>query len=163
MKYLNEIPSKKPQKVSCNLKCFLPAILNIIYQYAGKITKYYIDKNWNRITLTDAVTHGLLDVCKSKSNIKFNNKICRDAASNGHLHVLKWAVSNGCTLDSSIFRDAASTGHLHVLKWATSNGYPLDESISYYAGLNGKFKILKWAKSNCSKESVCYYAGLKTL
>ena len=60
---------------------------------------------------------------------KFNNKeVCRIAAENGWLDLLKWAQQNGCIVigESWTCILAAQNGHLEVLKWAIENGYELD-------------------------------------
>ena len=44
------------------------------------------------------------------------NDICRIAAENGWLDLLKWARQNGCNWDSNTCSNAAFNGHLEVLK-----------------------------------------------
>ena len=46
------------------------------------------------------------------------NNICRIAAQNGWLDLLKWARKNGCDWDSYTCNYAAENGHLEILKWA---------------------------------------------
>ena len=50
--------------------------------------------------------------------------VCGYAARNGHLEVLKWAISEGFPRGLIICINAAENGHLEVLKYARSNGCP---------------------------------------
>ena len=54
----------------------------------------------------------------------FTTKVCRVAAQNGNLEVLKWARKEGLFWDSDTCAQAARGGHLDVLKWARANGCP---------------------------------------
>ena len=51
-------------------------------------------------------------------------RICKSAASGGHLHILKWLRRNRCTCDSGTCAEAAGGGHLDILKWLRKNKCP---------------------------------------
>jgi len=53
-----------------------------------------------------------------------NEDVCIHASTNGHLHVLKWAITNVFHWDESTCNFAAGNGHVEVLKWARSDGCP---------------------------------------
>ena len=50
--------------------------------------------------------------------------LCKCAAKNGHLEVLKWARAKGYPWDEQTCAEAAKNGHLEVLQWARANGCP---------------------------------------
>ena len=82
---------------------------------------------------------------------EWDAQTCIVAASNGHLHVLKWAIANGCECDyAEICKGAASNGHLHVLKWVTANAFEYDYAqICEAAASHGQLHVLKWAVNGC--------------
>ncbi len=57
-----------------------------------------------------------------------------------------WARENGCPWDELTCANAASKGHLEILKWARENGCPWDELTCEYAAQN--WEVLKWVKEN---------------
>src|SRR5271170_6107046 len=87
------------------------------------------------------------------------NNICRIAAENGWLDLLKWARKNGYYWDSWTCSDAALDGHLALLKWAKENGCDWDSLTCSYAAENGHLEVLKWARENgCDWDSLtCSY------
>ena len=97
----------------------------IIISYGLKYTQYFYDLN-------------LLN----------KNKICRYAAWNGHLEVLKWARENGCPWNELICTNAALNGHLEVLKWTRENGCNWNDWTCANAAKNGHLEVLKWAREN---------------
>jgi hypothetical protein len=104
----------------------------------------------------------LMKYIKKFYNYKWSEKTCYEAASGGHLGVLKWLFENGCRWDDWTCAKAASNGHLEVLKWARENDCPWDWKTCYYAAEGGHFKILKWArKKNCPWNSETTYAAAK--
>jgi len=79
---------------------------------------YYVTKKWDKI-----------------------KKICRYAAENGYLDILKWARSNKCPWDDWTCAWAAWGGHLDVLKWARANKCPWSWRTCAYAALGGHYKL----------------------
>ena len=49
-------------------------------------------------------------------------------------------------------RFAALKGHLHVLKWARSEGCPWDAKLCDYAAKEHHYDILSWASARCQEE-----------
>jgi len=82
--------------------------------------------------------------------------ICRNAADEGHLHILRWVKENKCVwkhLQTSTFivnicENAASKGHLEILKWARQNNCRWNEWTCTRAAEYGQFEVLKWARQN---------------
>jgi len=65
----------------------------------------------------------LLLTCKEFSSLLqpgWKHVVCRTAAANGHLDILKWAKVNGCKWSLDICNYAALYRHRHVLKWEKS-------------------------------------------
>ena len=52
------------------------------------------------------------------------NRLCRLAAEEGQLEILKWLRANGCPWDEWTCSIAAYRGHLEVLHWLRENGCP---------------------------------------
>ncbi len=71
-----------------------------------------------------------------------------EAAEGGHLEVLQWAQSQGCTWDEWTCAHAAWGGHLEVFKWLRSQGCPWNKHTCANAAQRGHLKVLKWARSN---------------
>ena len=68
------------------------------------------------------------------------------AAQSGHLHVILWAIKNGCPRgykDAEI-RHAVFGGHLNIIKWLHAHGTPLTASTMRAAASFGRPAILEW-------------------
>ena len=53
-------------------------------------------------------------------------EICKEAASCGHLEILKWARERGCPwheVKNKACFDAVVNGHLEIIKYAHENGW----------------------------------------
>ena len=60
-----------------------------------------------------------------------------DAAAEGHIHVLEWAIENRAKLSENTCAKAAGAGHLHVLKWLRERKCPWDvQTLLMAAGEN---------------------------
>ena len=64
----------------------------------------------------------------------------------GHLHILEYAINNGCQWNEGTCMAAAGAGHLHILKWAYNNGCNWDESTCRAAAEAGHMQILQFAQ-----------------
>jgi hypothetical protein len=73
---------------------------------------------------------------------------CADAAANGHLDVIQWSRENGCPWDEYICAYAAENGHLDVLQWCRENGCPWNYRTCLYAAKNGHINVLIWCRQN---------------
>jgi hypothetical protein len=56
--------------------------------------------------------------------------ICETAVENGHIHLLQWAMSEGCPCrtdrDGQLCVTAAQSGHAEILCWLVVNAYPFN-------------------------------------
>ena len=68
------------------------------------------------------------------------------AASEGHLDVLRWAVSEGCGLSVHTMRCAIERGHLDVVRWGSERGCPWPPDACRLAALGGHLGILRLAR-----------------
>lgn len=72
---------------------------------------------------------------------------CRDAAKNGHLHILQWLRNQDppCFWESKTCSYTAKNGLLHVLKWLRSQNPPCDWYCDTCANSrNGHLHVIKW-------------------
>ena len=96
--------------------------------------------------------------CTTRRAWDGNRTRARQAAKNGHVHVLEW-LRYGARLPLTItppaddpwahaetFTDAAKAGHLDVLKWAHLNTSEFNrpESWSLAASVGGHVHVLRW-------------------
>ncbi len=77
------------------------------------------------------------------------------AAKHGHLHILKYLHSRGCSFLAHTCNEAAARGDLVMLKWLRSIGTPwdVDNGSRRYntcanAARGGHLELLKWARAN---------------
>ena len=73
---------------------------------------------------------------------------CVMAACGGHLEVLMWLHSTGCTWDASTCAAAAGIGRLDVLRWARDHGCPWNLSMCTCAAQAGQLEVLQWVREN---------------
>jgi hypothetical protein len=118
------------------------------------------------------------DKCCKKELYKEFERICSNAARNGHRHILlyakendshewykwnevtcaaaaenslemlQWVRENGCPWNSSTCACAAKSGNFDALKWARENGCPWGTMTCAYAAKSGNMNTLKWAREN---------------
>lgn len=72
------------------------------------------------------------------------------AATNGHLHMLKWMKENNIEMpDQEAINLTAEYNHLDTLKWLKENnlGQP-DQSGANWAAARDNLEVLKWMKEN---------------
>jgi hypothetical protein len=86
------------------------------------------------------------------------------AAENGYLDLLKWAVKTQLYQSSLgwqeiITHHAASKGHLDVCKWVHKKGYPLGEYFITVAAKNGYLDIIQWGIEIGKTEPSCRIAS----
>lgn len=115
--------------------------------------------------ITSAARGGQLDVIKwlhREKGADWQKEAVRQAAKNGHVHVLEWlryfarpplmiSVADDPWMNPGLgFEQAAQEGQLAVLKWAKQNmawwGQHGEDGqhLDYYAGLGGHVHILQW-------------------
>lgn len=112
-------------------------LLVIVLRNRKDICKWVID---NRIPIKTSLVNcvarnGNLDMLQYIYNFihllfAYNLKfVCFYAAENGHLEILKWALTKNLHWGTSVTYVAAEKGHAEVLKWLLTNGCPWDDSI----------------------------------
>jgi hypothetical protein len=78
----------------------------------------------------------------------WDSDTCANAAKNGHLDIVKWCRQNGCRWNIWICCYAAENGHLDVIKWCRQNGCPWDSFTCSNAAKNGHLDVVKWCHEN---------------
>lgn len=141
----------------------------------AKITKTAADKKaWPQAlinTKLQAAKLGNLDRLKElheqdKSWAK-EDRTCYEAAANGHLDVLEWAISyGGAPFDASLYEAAGKSGKIEIIEWVLARHEMLSnmtediedeehslrwdravrEDILLGAAMGGHIHILEWAK-----------------
>ncbi len=69
------------------------------------------------------------------------------AATNGHLHVMKWLFEAKCPWEESTCA-AGAYGGLEGLKWLRIRGCPWDRETCYASARNGRLDVLQWARAH---------------
>jgi hypothetical protein len=129
------------------------ATIRLAIQYDRPEIAIWLIKNdalYDKNLTLEAALYGRLDILKSlrESNINviWDDKVCKFAALNGQLEVIKWLKTIGIQGNKNMCKYAAWGGHLHVLKWAHLNEVQWDASVCEYATKGGHFEILKWLR-----------------
>lgn len=82
----------------------------------------------------------------------WDESTCANAALIGRLDILIFAYDNGCPMNNHAYSLAASNGHLHVLKWAKARFKNINHLftpwICYKAAKYKQLHILKWLRKN---------------
>jgi hypothetical protein len=101
-----------------------------------------------------AARWGRLDVLRSLSDddggwpfVPFPDGyfMCVAAASNGHLHVLEWMLTNELAVwNSTMSNAAAHYGHVHVLQFARDRDYPMNGNELSMSATNGHLNVVIW-------------------
>lgn len=96
------------------------------------------------------IKHGLIrTLSKYENELKFNKYCLSNAASNGHLEVVKWLLRNrneGCRILA--IKKAAENGNLHIVKLLHENIPGIySKSAMVDATENGQLDIVKYLKS----------------
>ena len=130
-------------------------ILLLIIMHCSGLSKFVIHfvskKFWLMTQNNDINRKSGKIACQGNQLSELLNKkieICRLAAREGSLNILKWIRENGWPWDGFICCNAAYHKYLKILKWARKNNYPWDETTCQYAIGNGHLEILKWAREN---------------
>jgi len=78
------------------------------------------------------------------------------ASKEGHINVVKWMVERKIHSDVGNYDavyEAASSGHLDILKTFHRNNYPFDVALMDAATTNGHLDILKWLYDELFQEN----------
>ena len=101
-----------------------------------------------------AAYHGQVEVLNWLSNNRcrwFTSRAAYQAAGQGHISVLSWALGEGCYLDCKMTAQAAGGDHLDTLKWLRANGCPWDRR-TYLCGENNEAIREYLLKEKCPTE-----------
>ena len=81
-----------------------------------------------------------------------NCTMAHDAASYGHLELVRWLCGEGgFEMDEWVMRWAARSGNLELVQWLRGAGCPWDYWTCYWAVDFGHVEVLRWARANgCS-------------
>lgn len=86
----------------------------------------------------------LLMRLRQELGIPWDAETCRQAASEGHVHVLAWAVDNGAAWDDLAVAAACRSGQLHAVRWAIARfGVPLEVRCCAAAARGGHLELLQ--------------------
>lgn len=111
------------------------------FRYSAKI--YNDIASWGNLTLLQAFY---------KKCSKFDHiTMCAHAARAGHIHILKWAKSNGLEINDEsgkVATWAAEGGHLEILKWCKESGLKISDEASMEASRSKHIHILNWLSEN---------------
>lgn len=125
-----------------------------------KLLRLEIKYTWDDTLLAEyAGNGGNLEILKwiLANGCHWNDIICDQAALNGHLHVLVWALEEkGFSLYARLYALAAEGGHLNVLEWLRQENCPWDASAYASAAKNGHTHTMQWVKdqgANCEETS----------
>jgi len=104
---------------------------------------------WEAEARNWAADRGHLEVVKflRSQGCSWDTYTCAWAAGGGQLDIVKFLRSQGCPWDAYTCTTAARKARLEVLKWARSEGCPWDANTCTYAAIGGHLEILKWARS----------------
>ena len=78
----------------------------------------------------------------------WNERTINGAATNGHLHIVKYCMEQKCPRSELACASAAGSGHLDILKYLHENGAPWDFWTCYYARENNHLECLVYALDN---------------
>ncbi len=124
----------------------------MVYAFVSSISRLQWAREngcpWDQMVVRTAAEQGHLEVVKWAVSQKCPLAewwTCAWAARGGQLGVLKWLRDNGCRWDNWTCTLAARGGHLELLKWARENGCPWEVgSMVTHAAETGHLEVLKW-------------------
>jgi ankyrin repeat protein len=96
------------------------------------------------------------------NNGDWSGMTCACATIYEHMHVLTWAVENGCPIDKRACNFAADSGHIHILAWLKEHGLELDSDVACWAAQSGHLEVIKWLRENgvVVNPNACYNASI---
>jgi hypothetical protein len=127
------------------------------FETLEELINYYEVSTDSRV-IQFAALNGHLEMIKyaRSKGCSFNKWACHDAASNGHLEVLKWLRENECPWSKQTCVKAAEGNHLEVLVWLHQNECPWDKWTCIQAAGYGHLEILKYAlQHGCPYDKKC--------
>jgi hypothetical protein len=118
-----------------------------------ELLKWAVDKGCPVIhhdLVFNAVVQGHLDiVIWAHEHTGMSPNLVLWAAESGHLHIIKWALTNGYEWEQEFAESATTFGHLEILKWALDEGLlVLTPELCSSAACRGHLEIIQWLRSN---------------
>lgn len=80
------------------------------------------------------------------------DRLAENAASKGHLDVVKWLHNNNFGISDNVAKNAIMNNHLDVLYWYKEKNFPMTQT-AIYAVQSGNIEILKWVLDNGAEMS----------
>ena len=84
---------------------------------------------------------------------------CTEAASTGHLHILRYFHEIQCHWNQNTTAAAALRGHFNCLQYAHEHGCPWDEATTKYSVLYGHLNCLQYAHEHGCPWNKCCRTG----
>jgi hypothetical protein len=104
----------------------------------------------NGLRSTEKARLNVLKHFYSKNKYDFKALPLENAAANGDLEILQWAVKCMSTFFSkvrpskSVIIAAIKNGHLPILMWAAREGFKFNDSLFHIAVIHGHLDIIEW-------------------
>lgn len=118
-----------------------------------KVESY--DTQFSKSICVKAAKHGHIHVLEWAMKYTFQfftKKMYAWVARNYDFNMLNWLLNNIRIDSDSMYAEAATYGHLNILKLLKEKGFPLVQCIFERAARRGHFEIIKWAyENNCPK------------
>ena len=122
-------------------------IIGVTELITGTIS--YDCRSYKKSVCAEAASRGHLDILKMarESGYQWDVNTCIAAALNDHLGVLIWAIEHGCPCNDILCTMTAHNGNLEVLQWSVQHGYKLNwEHVTMLGPVPNN--VVEWATSN---------------
>lgn len=122
-----------------------------VYELSKKLG---IQNNQREVCETLVMTGDLVSLKFARSEgFEWDDEaICRIAVASQQIHVLQWAIKNGCPLSLNVFRCAVSHPNIEVLEYLKSVGCPWDHTI-----VSAAFELKQWQNLRWLIENGCEF------
>ena len=79
---------------------------------------------------------------------RWNAHICYEAIKHDHMHILRYAVENGCCLNNTMLGKTIEHDRMEMFKYLLEKKCPSEESMLHYILKNNKLKYLDFLIEN---------------
>jgi hypothetical protein len=153
-KATTQIPTLEDIPSELFIRHILPFVGRHQYRFVAAVNRNFhtayvtaFPKKVTRVNVS-TIEHAKICFAEKKGNYHHPCILCRMAAREGNLSVLKYLRSIHCSWYRDTCANAAKNGHLDVIQWCHSNGFPWDAKTCHNAAGNGHIDILKWCRQN---------------
>jgi hypothetical protein len=159
-KYCNKITILMMSFVSVQLRTFVRNNFPFVMKLNTGMYKYGIDRGIvpviklasgvNEYHNSDVEIIAFMQKYLDNSGTVSFKLVCRKAAQNGHVEVLRWAYENGSEYvnANSCGYWAVRCGHIDVLEWAVQNGCVVNRVLFNAAIIHNQTDISAWLQTN---------------